>query len=186
MSKHSSLSNSPKVSEWLDFSQEGELILHTGKVDIGQRITTALALIAAEELSISFNQISVRKTKTDFDPNEGYTAGSFSMQHSGYAIKKATATARKIFTLKAAEKLNIAEDKLEVSDGQIRAKGTNQSLTYWELMSDVNLEIDPTFNLNNLIIEIDYFDQKGIIKRKNIIPLRYILNSKNNNNRTIV
>ena len=142
MSKHSSLSNSPKVSEWLDFSQEGELILHTGKVDIGQRITTALALIAAEELSISFDQISVRKTKTDVDPNEGYTAGSFSMQHSGYAIKKATATARKIFTQKAAEKLNIAEDKLEVSDGQIRAKGTNQSLTYWELMSDVNLEID--------------------------------------------
>ena len=142
MSKHSSLSNSPKVSEWLDFSQEGELILHTGKVDIGQRITTALALIAAEELSIPFEQISVRKTKTDFDPNEGYTAGSFSMQHSGYAIKKATATARKIFTQKAAEKLNIAEDKLEVSDGQIRAKGTNQSLTYWELMSDVNLEID--------------------------------------------
>ena len=142
MSKHSSLSNSPKVNEWLDFSQEGELILHTGKVDIGQRITTALALIAAEELSISFNQISVRKTKTDVDPNEGYTAGSFSMQHSGYAIKKATATARKIFTQKAAEKLNIAEDKLEVSDGQIRAQGTNQSLTYWELMSDVNLEID--------------------------------------------
>ena len=94
MSKHSSLSNSPKVSEWLDFSQEGELILHTGKVDIGQRITTALALIAAEELSIPFDRISVRKTKTDVDPNEGYTAGSFSMQHSGYAIKKATATAR--------------------------------------------------------------------------------------------
>ena len=85
--------------EWLDFSQEGELILHTGKVDIGQRITTALALIAAEELSIPFDQISVRKTKTDVDPNEGYTAGS-SMQHSGYAIKKATATARKIFTQK--------------------------------------------------------------------------------------
>lgn len=41
-------------------------------------------------------------------------------------------------------------------------------------------------NLNNLIIEIDYFDPKGIIKRKNRIPLRYILNSKNNNNRNIV
>ena len=89
MSKHSSLSNSPWVSDWLDFSHEGELILHTGKVDIGQRITTALALIAAEELSIPFDDITVRKTRTDVDPNEGYTAGSFSMQHSGYAIKKA-------------------------------------------------------------------------------------------------
>ena len=60
MSKHSSLSNSPRVSDWLDFSSFGELILHTGKVDIGQRITTALSLIASEELSIPFDDITVR------------------------------------------------------------------------------------------------------------------------------
>ena len=142
MSKHSSLSNSPRVSDWLDFSSFGELILHTGKVDIGQRITTALALIAAEELSIPFDNITVRKTRTDVDPNEGYTAGSFSMQHSGYAIKKATATARHVFTKKASEKLNVEEEKLEVSDGQFRAAGTNQSVTYWELMSDISLDVD--------------------------------------------
>ena len=85
MSKHSSLSNNPKVSEWLDFSQEGELILHTGKVDIGQRIT-ALALIAAEELSISFDQISVKKLKR-MSTQRGLHRAVF-MQHSGYAIKK--------------------------------------------------------------------------------------------------
>ena len=33
-------------------------------------------------------------------------------------------------------------------------------------------------NLNDFIIEIDYFDQKGIKKRKNKIPLKYIFNSK--------
>ena len=33
-------------------------------------------------------------------------------------------------------------------------------------------------NLNDLIIEIDYFDQKGIKKRRNRIPLKYIFNSK--------
>ena len=33
-------------------------------------------------------------------------------------------------------------------------------------------------NLNDFIIQIDYFDQKGIKKRKNRIPLKYILNSK--------
>ena len=142
MSKHSSLSNSPKVCNWLDFSSNGELILHTGKVDIGQRITTALALVAAEELSIPFDKITVRKTRTDIDPNEGYTAGSFSMQHSGYAIKKASATARHIFTKKASERLNISEEEIEVSDGQFRSAGTNQSVTYWELMSDISLNVD--------------------------------------------
>ena len=33
-------------------------------------------------------------------------------------------------------------------------------------------------NLNDFIIQIDYYDQKGIKKRKNKIPLKYILNTK--------
>ena len=33
-------------------------------------------------------------------------------------------------------------------------------------------------NLNDFIIQIDYFDQKGIKKRKNKIPLKYIFNSQ--------
>ena len=33
-------------------------------------------------------------------------------------------------------------------------------------------------NLNDFIIQIDYFDQKGIRKRKSKLPLYYILNSK--------
>ena len=33
-------------------------------------------------------------------------------------------------------------------------------------------------NLDDFVIQIDYFDQKGIKKRKNRIPLKYILNSK--------
>jgi len=33
-------------------------------------------------------------------------------------------------------------------------------------------------NLNDFIIQIDYFDQKGIKKRKNKIPLKYILQPK--------
>ena len=33
-------------------------------------------------------------------------------------------------------------------------------------------------NLNDFIIQIDYYDQKGVKKRKNKIPLKYILNSK--------
>ena len=41
-------------------------------------------------------------------------------------------------------------------------------------------------NLNDFIIQIDYFDQKGIKKRKNRIPLKYILNSKFINSHTII
>ena len=43
-----------------------------------------------------------------------------------------------------------------------------------------------TNNLNDFIIQIDYFDQKGIKKYKNKIPLSMILNSNNINNQTSV
>ena len=41
-------------------------------------------------------------------------------------------------------------------------------------------------NLNDFIIQIDYFDQKGIKKRKNKIPLKYILNSKFKSSQTAI
>ena len=41
-------------------------------------------------------------------------------------------------------------------------------------------------NLNDFIIQIDYFDQKGIKKRKNRIPLKYILKPKFINSQTAI
>ena len=41
-------------------------------------------------------------------------------------------------------------------------------------------------NLNDFIIQIDYFDQKGFKKRKNRIPLKYILNTKSINSQTAI
>ena len=41
-------------------------------------------------------------------------------------------------------------------------------------------------NLNDFIIQIDYFDQKGVKKRRNRIPLKYILNSKFINSHTAI
>ena len=41
-------------------------------------------------------------------------------------------------------------------------------------------------NLNDFIIQIDYFDQKGIKKHKNRIPLKYILNNKFMNSQTTI
>ena len=40
-------------------------------------------------------------------------------------------------------------------------------------------------NLNDFVIQIDYFDNKGIKKYKNKIPLKYILKSKTNTRNTI-
>ena len=54
-------------------------------------------------------------------------------------------------------------------------------MSYEKINRSVNNKKYLLNNLNDFIIKIDYFDQKGIRKRKNRLPLYYILNSKNTN-----
>ena len=96
MNLHPSIATHPNVSQWLEFTVDERIIVHTGKVDIGQRISTALAIIAAEELGVNYNRIDVKRTQTGLDPDEGFTAGSMSMQHSGNAVRLASATAHRL------------------------------------------------------------------------------------------
>ncbi len=138
---HPSIEAHPDLDQWIEIVAEGRILVHTGKVDIGQRISTALALIVAEELDVDYDRIDVKRTETDIDPNEGFTAGSMSMQHSGKALRLASATARRYMLNIAAEKLSVEAATLEVEDGLIQSRETNASITYWELMSDTKFGI---------------------------------------------
>ena len=135
MVNYPSIASHPSLDQWIELVADGRILIHTGKVDIGQRISTALALIVADELDVDYERIDVKRTETDRDPNEGYTSGSLSMQHSGTAIRLASATARAFMLKMAAEKLDVRHDSLDVTDGLIQSRGTNISITYWELMS---------------------------------------------------
>ena len=50
-----SLKKHPGLDEWVSVGEDGRIAIRTGKVDIGQRISTALAIIAAEELDVDYN-----------------------------------------------------------------------------------------------------------------------------------
>ena len=59
-------------------------------------------------------------------------------------------------------------------------------MSFEEIKKPVNNQEYFLNNLNDFIIQIDYFDQKGIRKRKNKIPLKYIFNSKLTNIKTLI
>ena len=65
-----------KVSDWLSFEIPNKIKISSGKVDIGQHISTTLALICSRELGIDINSTYVNKLNTDITPNEGITASS--------------------------------------------------------------------------------------------------------------
>ena len=47
MAGHPSIANYPNVNDWIELSADKRVTIHTGKVEIGQRVSTALAIIAA-------------------------------------------------------------------------------------------------------------------------------------------
>jgi len=141
MGVHPSIEAHPNLDQWIEVVDGGRILIHTGKVDIGQRISTALALIVSEELDVSYDRIDVKRTETDVDPNEGFTAGSMSMQHSGKALRMASATARRYMLKMAAENLGVEVQNLEVTDGLIQSRETNVSITYWEMMAGKKFDI---------------------------------------------
>jgi len=138
-----SLAANLKLSSWINFGSEGEVLVSPGKVEIGQGIVTALAQIAADELDVDLARVRMIRASTSASPNEGVTSGSLSVQHSGRAIRFACAEIRQIFLNAAAERLGVAPEALSVSDGIMSGPG-NVSTSYWELAGEISLDHDAT------------------------------------------
>ena len=83
----------------------------TGKAELGQGIKTALLQVAAEELGVDPGALKLVTADTALTPNEGYTAGSHSMQDSGTAIRNAAAQVRALLIGWAAERLGVPADR---------------------------------------------------------------------------
>jgi CO/xanthine dehydrogenase Mo-binding subunit len=85
-----------KLPQRVRFESDGTVSIATGKVELGQGITTALAQIAAEELGIELQTIKMLPASTAYSPDEGVTSGSLSIQDGGKALRKACAEARNV------------------------------------------------------------------------------------------
>ncbi len=132
-----------RLSQWLRFLPDGTIEVRSGKVEIGQGITTALAQIAAEELDVPIARIRMLPASTAASPNEGVTSGSLSTQESGSALRHACAEARALYLAAAATRLGVPVASLSVVAGDIVAAGGART-SYAELADDVLLARDAT------------------------------------------
>ncbi len=133
-----SLAHDRMLDAWLRVNPDGTVTIFTGKVELGQGILTALAQIAAEELSMRPWRIVMVSGDTERTPDEGFTAGSRSIEDSGAAIRAACAEARDILIRMAGERLRWSFDELSVQDGVIYAPGM-RTVSYAALAASVDL-----------------------------------------------
>jgi CO/xanthine dehydrogenase Mo-binding subunit len=114
-----SLKESPWLDAWIRIDGDGAITVFTGKAELGQGIKTALLQIAAEELVVSVARLKLVTADTAMTPNEGYTAGSHSLQDSGTAIRFAAAQVREILLAQAATLLQTPADTLKLEGGAV-------------------------------------------------------------------
>jgi nicotinate dehydrogenase subunit B len=115
-----SLATSPYLDAWIRIDADG-ITAFTGKVELGQGFKTAFQQIAAEELDVSFEAIKVVTADTGRTANEGYTAGSHSMQDSGTAMLNAAAQVRALLIAEAARRLDLPAENLRTENGSVVA-----------------------------------------------------------------
>ncbi len=132
-----SLKTNPFLDAWIKIDASG-ITVCTGKVELGTGVKTAMLQIAAEQLSVRPDLITLVTADTNRTPNEGYTAGSHSMADGGTAIFNAAAQVRGLLLGAASRRLGVPVSRLGARDGIITAPdGT--SLTYAEAVSDIDL-----------------------------------------------
>ncbi len=134
-----SLAANPVLGQWIQIRAEGIVEVRSGKVELGQGVLTALAQIAADELDVDVARVQMISAATDLSPDEGFTASSLSIQHSGAALRQVCAEVRAVYLAVAAGKLAATPDELEISDGQISGPD-NSATSYWELADDSLLD----------------------------------------------
>ncbi len=138
-----SLNANRMLDAWIRINADGSATVCTGKVELGQGITTALAQIVAEELDLSLARVQMISGDTGKTPNEGYTSGSQSIEYSGTALRLAGAEVRAILLDLAAKRLNVGADVLTVADGAINS-ADGRKVSYGELAAAVDLKREAT------------------------------------------
>jgi nicotinate dehydrogenase subunit B len=126
-----SIQNNRRMERWLRFEPDRTVRLAVGKVELGQGNVTALAQIAADELDVALDRISVLSGDTDEAPDEGQTTGSQSIEVSGRSVRLVSAELRARVLDRLARRLNCSPSELTVEDGVFRRGDAPTGHDYW-------------------------------------------------------
>lgn len=134
-----SLTENPRCADWIDLSRAGTVVLKSGKVEIGQGITTALIQIAADELDVAASCVQLISGHTALGPLEAGTSSSLSIETGGRAVRLAASAVRAIALAEAAKLLQAPLESLTIDDGRVKVSGRETDLSYWSLAPSLDL-----------------------------------------------
>lgn len=132
----------PEVDSWLAIDRRGRVTVLFGKVELGTGVQTSVAQLAADELYVPFERITVVQGDTARTPDQGYTAGSQTLSSGAIAVRQACGVARaKLLELGAAQ-LHASPDDCATADGAVFLQhDPSKRVTYAELIGGKRFDL---------------------------------------------
>lgn len=112
---------------------DGTALVRSGVCEIGSGVSTVLAQVAAEELGLELDQVSVLCGNTESTPDAGPVVASRQAYCSGNAVRLAVADVRKRILEVASDILHAPEDQLELAEGMVRVRGNGRAISLQEV-----------------------------------------------------
>ena len=105
---------------------DGSVLVLTGSTEMGQGSKTALAQIAAQELGVDVDLVSVVQSDTGNTPYERTTGASRTTVLVGLAVTRACADALRRLEEMAADAFSVAREDVKTADGIVSAPGAGE------------------------------------------------------------
>ena len=134
-----------EVDSFLAIHADGSITVYTSKVDVGTGMRIAIAQMAAEELGVAAQRISIVDGDTGLCPNQGGTGGSTGLTRGGTGVRRAAATARHGLLGLGAARLNRPVADLTIVDGEVRPLSGGRGIGIGALVAGrrLSLKVDP-------------------------------------------
>jgi len=125
------------LDTWLALHADGRVLVHFGKVDVGQGLDIAVAQIVADQLQVDIARVEVVMGDTAVTPDQGGASSASGVEMGSRPLMNAAAQARLLLLDMAAAQLQVPVSALQISDGFIHtAASPGQGISYWELIGD--------------------------------------------------
>jgi nicotinate dehydrogenase subunit B len=134
-----------EVDSFLAIHADGSVTLYTSRVDVGTGLRIAMSQMAAEELGVPIERVTVVEGDTALTPNHGGTGGSTGIPVGATRVRQAAATARQALLRLGAEQLKRPATELTIMDGIVQPATGGSGVGIATLIGGkhLDLKIDP-------------------------------------------
>lgn len=124
-----------RAGAWAEIDDGGTGKVVTGVTEIGEGILTVLAQIAAEEMGIRPQDVTIGDNDTARAPEAAHAGATRQTYMIGNSVALASREARNILFGEIAEHWGVAVDALKAFNGEIWAAGTNLKMSMEEAVA---------------------------------------------------